>query len=85
MFLEQQISVLEWFLKDHMTLRIAENAENSAVITGINYILQYSNRKVILLYFWAKKTNKTRNHTDPKLLNGSVERFTKKVESQTGW
>ncbi len=28
-FLEQQISILEWFLKDHMTLKI--DAENSAL------------------------------------------------------
>ncbi len=35
MFLEQQISILEWFLKDRNV------AENSALITEINYILQY--------------------------------------------
>ncbi len=36
MFLEQQVSILEWFLKDHVTVKYAEN---SALITGINYIL----------------------------------------------
>ncbi len=39
MFLEQQISISEWFLKDHVTLKT--DAENSALITGINYILNY--------------------------------------------
>ncbi len=34
MFLEQQISILEWFLKDW-----SNDAEN--LITGINYILKY--------------------------------------------
>ncbi len=38
MFLEQQI-ILEWFLKDHWSL--SNDAENSALITEINYILQY--------------------------------------------
>ncbi len=32
-----------------------------------------------------QKYKNTRNHTNPKLLNNSVEWFTKKVESQTGW
>ncbi len=40
MFLEQQISILEWFLKDHVTLK-SHDAENSALITGMNYILTY--------------------------------------------
>ncbi len=39
MFVEQQISILEWFLKDHVTLKTG--AENSALITAVNYILQY--------------------------------------------
>ncbi len=39
MFLEQQISILEWFLKDHVTLKT--DAENAALITEINYIVQY--------------------------------------------
>ncbi len=39
---EQQISILEWFLKDHVTLKTGViDAENSALITGINYILKY--------------------------------------------
>ncbi len=42
MFLEHQISILEWFLKDHVTLKTGEMAdENSAVIIEINYIWQY--------------------------------------------
>ncbi len=41
MFLEQQISILEWFLKDHVTEDWSNNAENTDLITGINYILQY--------------------------------------------
>ncbi len=39
MFLEQQISIFEWFLKDHEDW--SNNAENFALITGINYILKY--------------------------------------------
>ncbi len=42
MFLEQQIIILELFLKDHVTLKTWSNdAENIALITGINYILTY--------------------------------------------
>ncbi len=41
MFLEHQISILEWFLKDRVTGVIA--AENSALLTEINYILIYIN------------------------------------------
>ncbi len=39
-FFLQQISILEWFLKDHVTLKSID-AENSELITGINYILNY--------------------------------------------
>ncbi len=47
MFLKQQISILEWFMKDHVTLKTSNVAENSALITGIKYILNqiYSHRK----------------------------------------
>ncbi len=42
MILEQQISILEWFLKDHVTLKTGViAAENVALITGINYIFKY--------------------------------------------
>ncbi len=40
-FLEQQISISELFLKDHVTQDWRNDAENPALITGINYILQY--------------------------------------------
>ncbi len=39
MFLEQQISILEWFPKNHLTLIDMEDFAN----TGINYILKYIN------------------------------------------
>ncbi len=66
MFLEQQISILEWFLKDCVTLKTGEMAaENSALpfsFTGINYILKCLNTKqlfiivmlivMFLLYFY---------------------------------
>ncbi len=39
MFLE--ISILAWFLKDHVTEDWSNDAENSVLITGINYILKY--------------------------------------------
>ncbi len=41
MFLEQQISILEWFLKDHVTEDWSNDDENTALITEINYILQH--------------------------------------------
>ncbi len=44
MFLEQ-IIILEWFLKDHVTEDWSNDAENSALITEINYILQYIHTK----------------------------------------
>ncbi len=54
-FLEQQISILEWFLKDHVTLKTEVMAANfSFAITGINYILKYINIKrlfVIVIIF----------------------------------
>ncbi len=62
MFLEQQISILEWFLKNHVTENWSNDAENSALITAINYIyihiensyLNY-NISLFLLYFWSTK------------------------------
>ncbi len=39
MFLEQQISILEWFLKDHVTLK--PGVKIQIWITGINYIWKY--------------------------------------------
>jgi len=43
MFLEQQTNILEWFLKDHVTLKT--NYENSVLTShiGINAILNYIN------------------------------------------
>ncbi len=43
MYLEQQISILEWFLKNHVTLKTkVMAAENSALSNkGINSILKY--------------------------------------------
>ncbi len=43
MFLEQQISVLDWFLKD--TEDWSNDADNLALITEINYILTYIHMK----------------------------------------
>jgi len=40
MFLEHQIIILERFLKDH----VSNDAENSALITGMNCILKYYNK-----------------------------------------
>jgi len=45
MFLEHQISILEWFLKDHVTEDWSNDAENSA--------LHHRNK---LLYFWSNKS-----------------------------
>ncbi len=42
MFVEQQISILEWFLKDHVTLKTGVMMLKIQLrITEINYILQY--------------------------------------------
>ncbi len=46
MFVEQQISILEWFLKDHVTLK----TEKSALCHGNKY-------KQILKYIKIKKLN----------------------------
>ncbi len=40
-FLEHQISILEWFLKDHVTFKTG--VKFNFAITGINYILKYIN------------------------------------------
>ncbi len=43
MFIEQQISILEWFLKDHVTLKTGVMTLKIQIyVTGINYILKYS-------------------------------------------
>jgi len=57
MFLEPQIRILESFLNGHVALKAAE----SFSITGINYILKYTQTKnsylklfhniIVLLYF----------------------------------
>jgi len=41
MFLDYQIIILEGFLKDRVTLKTSNDAENSALITGINYTFTY--------------------------------------------
>ncbi len=43
MFIEQQIIILEWFLKDH----VSNDAENSALITEINYIFTMFTQKTV--------------------------------------
>ncbi len=40
MLLDQEIRILEWFLKDYVTLK-SNDAENLALITGIKNILKY--------------------------------------------
>jgi len=57
MFLEQQILILEWFLKERVTLK----TENSALITGINYILLYKKIcfKYLFLYCILDQINAT--------------------------
>ncbi len=42
MFVEQQIIILEWFLKDRDTEDWSNDAENTALITEINYILTHN-------------------------------------------
>ncbi len=46
MFLEQQISILEWFLKDHVIEDWSNDAENSALYhkNKLHFKI-YSNRK----------------------------------------
>ncbi len=43
MFLEHEISILEWFLKDHVTLKTGVNS--AFAIKGINCILKYIKRE----------------------------------------
>ncbi len=47
MFLEQQISILELFLKDHVTLKtgVMMLKKFSFAVTGIHYILKYIKRE----------------------------------------
>ncbi len=42
MFLEQQLIILEWFLKDHVTEDWSNDAENSALNTGKNIKIEDS-------------------------------------------
>ncbi len=66
----QQISILEWFLKDHVTLKTGKIIlKIQLYITGINYILKYIHIDIkqifllqyhftillCLLYFWSNK------------------------------
>ncbi len=54
MFVEQQISILEWFLKDHVTLKTGVMMLKIQLrITGINYILLYMH--IENTYFKSKK------------------------------
>ncbi len=47
MFLEQQITMLEWFLKDHVSLKTGAKIDETSALPSItNYIL---NIKLILL------------------------------------
>ncbi len=64
MFLEQQISMFEWFLKDHVTLKTGVMMlKIQLCITGINCILKYIQISsyykflyfAILLSFWSNK------------------------------
>ncbi len=48
MFLEQQLIILEWFLKDHVTEDWSNDAENSALNTGKS---NTNFRILVLLYF----------------------------------
>ncbi len=66
MFLEHQISILEWFLKDHVTLKTGVMAaENSVVvITRINYILKYIQIKRDILNWIATFHNITALHIE---------------------
>ncbi len=52
MFLEPNIGILKWFLKDHVTLKTGVTAaENATDITGINYNKwnSFSNK---IVHFW---------------------------------
>ncbi len=55
MFIEQEIRILEWFLKNHVTLK-SNDAENIALITEINYILKYI--KIEISYWNSKNISK---------------------------
>ncbi len=55
MFLEQQISILEWFLKDHMTLNAGVMMlKIQLCITGINCIIQLK-KNIKIFYFRSNK------------------------------
>ncbi len=52
MFLEQQISILEWFVKDHVTLKTGVMMlKIQLCLSGINYIFKiHSNRRLLIIY-----------------------------------
>ncbi len=76
MFIEQQISILELFLKDHVTLKTGVMMLKIQLrITGMNDILKYIQTEnsyfkkqyyfTILLYFWLKKCSLGENKKLP--------------------
>ncbi len=52
MFPEQQIRILEWFLKDCGTLQMSKDAKNLVLITGINYIKKYIQIESSFFYWY---------------------------------
>ncbi len=62
MFLEQQNSILEWFLKDHVTLKTGVMAAEKQALSSRKK--NYIKNTIKSIYFL--------NLTDPKHLNSSV-------------
>ncbi len=80
MFPEQQICILEWFLKDHVTLKTGVMMlKIQLCITGINYIFKYLKMEKlfkILLFYFIYQINAAlvniKKSTYPEILNSSA-------------
>jgi len=68
MFLEQQISLLELFVKDHVTLK-------TGVMMLTIQLCHHRSKLHFKIYRFSNGNNNNKNLSDPKLLKGSVEEY----------
>ncbi len=82
---QQQISILEWFLKDHVTLKTGVMLKIQLCTTWINYIWKYIDRKhyffncinnlqyYCFTVFWSNKCSLGENK---RLISVTLKKFT---------
>ncbi len=56
LILEQQISILEWFLKDHVTLKTGIMAENVLTLSAIFFLFSLSPVSNLLYHIYSTLT-----------------------------